>query len=32
MRNFVQVLDRFPETYNRGAEGYERDLISTLQT
>ena len=32
MRNFVQVLDRFPEIYARGAEGYERDLTSMLET
>jgi hypothetical protein len=32
MRNFVQVLDRFPEIYARGAEDYERDLTSMLET
>ena len=32
MRNFVQVLDRFPEIYTRGAEDYERDLTSMLET
>ena len=32
MRNLVEMLDRFPQIHARGAEAYEGDLTSTLQT
>ena len=31
MRQFVEMLDRFPETYARGAEFYEQELLSVFQ-
>ena len=32
MRRFVEMLDRFPETYARGAEFYEQELLSVFQS
>ena len=32
MRQFVEMLDRFPETYDRGAEFYEQELLSVVQS
>ena len=32
MRQFVEMLDRFPETYARGAEFYEQELLSVFQS
>ncbi len=32
MRRFVEMLDRFPETYATGAEFYEQELLSVFQS
>ena len=31
MRRFVEMLDRFPETYAKGAGYYEQELVSVFQ-
>ena len=31
MRRFVEMLDRFPETYAKGAAYYEQELVSALK-
>ena len=31
MRRFVEMLDRFPETYATGAEFYEQEFLAVFQ-